>query len=100
MPGRGSLIVVMFYTKLKTALGASDAGKVRSPKRAIPMPVGLWSKAPGRTATQPKSVDTSNYGCANAFAAYEPAANTPTRWWSPWPEHWWAFCGPSPTRCR
>ena len=38
---------------------ATPAGSA-SPRLAIPMPVGPWSKAPGPTGIRPKSVGTSN----------------------------------------
>ena len=95
-----------------------DADRGRSPKPGTPMLDAPWSKAPGPTGIPPKSVATYNSGwssspsrfktsvgrrkcaCANAFDACWPAANTPTRWWSPLPGNWRAFCGPLPSRCR
>jgi hypothetical protein len=43
-------------------LVGSDVGRVQSPKPATRMRVALSRKAPGRTATPPKSVGISNSG--------------------------------------
>jgi transposase len=96
---------------------ASDAGRARSPQPVTRMPDAPWWEAPGPTGIPPTCVATGHSGwsgspsrskasvgrrrcgCTNACAAYEPAANTPARWSSPWPGNWWAFCGRLPNRC-
>ena len=90
----------------------------RLPKPATPMPDASWSKAPGRTAIPPRSVDICNCdsknnpkssrtsvgrprsGCVNATDDSWHEANTPT--WSPWPlpVSWWDSCGPLPRGSR
>jgi hypothetical protein len=96
----------------------SNAGRGLSPRPATPMSDGLWSKAPGPIAIQPRGADLCNCdsnnhppssrtsagrprsGSVHAPDDSSPEGNLPT--WSLWPLRgsWRASGGPWPERCR
>jgi transposase len=66
----------------RTSVATSNCGSKHSLKSSRP------------SAGKPKS------DFANAIDASPHVAHMPTRWLSPWPGNWRAFCGPRPKRFR